>query len=166
LASAFADGAARAAATVLEGGGWESGGAPAYWPWIQALRSLVRTAGIDVRALLLPPRAHGTGAATLSGRNPGVPVDIAYRGSSARTPSEDSEHLAGRLPRGRRTQPVLPMLASTQPGQASETWYHLPADAAEVVVHHASAVSSSMAAGSSAVSRSNPRSQDAVSEAG
>jgi tetratricopeptide (TPR) repeat protein len=46
LVSAFADEAAGAGATVLEGGGWESGGAPAYWPWIQALRSLVRTSGI------------------------------------------------------------------------------------------------------------------------
>ena len=46
LASAFGDEAAGAGATVLEGSGWESGGAPAYWPWIQALRSLARLAGI------------------------------------------------------------------------------------------------------------------------
>jgi len=59
LVSAFADEAARAGATVLEGGGWESGGAPAYWPWIQALRSLVRTAGISV----VRPWAGAGGAA-------------------------------------------------------------------------------------------------------
>jgi predicted ATPase len=46
LLSAFGDEAARAEATVLEGSGWESGGAPAYWPWIQALRALLRVAGI------------------------------------------------------------------------------------------------------------------------
>ena len=46
LVAAFGDEAARAGATVLEGSGWESGGAPAYWPWIQVLRALVRVAGL------------------------------------------------------------------------------------------------------------------------
>jgi hypothetical protein len=40
LATAFADDAATAAARVTWGRAWEAGGAPAYWPWIEALRPL------------------------------------------------------------------------------------------------------------------------------
>jgi DNA-binding SARP family transcriptional activator len=48
-------------ATVLVGRSWEAGGAPAFWPWVQALRSYVRAA--DVEAL----RAElGTGAGELA----------------------------------------------------------------------------------------------------
>ncbi|HYZ11216.1 MAG TPA: AAA family ATPase, partial [Actinomycetota bacterium] len=32
---------------VLWGRCWEAGGAPAYWPWVQSLRSLVRTIGVE-----------------------------------------------------------------------------------------------------------------------
>jgi DNA-binding SARP family transcriptional activator len=48
-------------ARVLVGRCWEAGGAPAYWPWVQALRAAVR--GTDSAALL----AHlGAGAAQLA----------------------------------------------------------------------------------------------------
>ncbi|MHA6783060.1 ATP-binding protein [Pseudonocardia saturnea] len=43
--------------TVLWGGGWEAGGAPAYWPWTQVLRGLARERGIDPGADL-PRLAH------------------------------------------------------------------------------------------------------------
>src|SRR4051812_13454386 len=41
LAGAIADEAAAAGDTVLWGSAWDAGGAPPYWPWIQALRELV-----------------------------------------------------------------------------------------------------------------------------
>lgn len=40
LARSFADGAAAQGATVVWGRCWEGGGAPAYWPWVQVIRSL------------------------------------------------------------------------------------------------------------------------------
>ena len=62
LVTAFADEAAGRGATVLEGASWEAGGAPAYWPWTQVLRGLVRVRGADtVRSLAgadLPWLAH------------------------------------------------------------------------------------------------------------
>jgi tetratricopeptide (TPR) repeat protein len=41
LADEFAAEARNEGATVLWGRCWEAGGAPAYWPWVQALRALV-----------------------------------------------------------------------------------------------------------------------------
>lgn len=43
--------------TVLWGSGWEAGGAPAYWPWTQVLRGLLRTRGVDEGADV-PRLAH------------------------------------------------------------------------------------------------------------
>ncbi len=43
LAVELAVRAAEAGATVVWGRCWEAGGAPAFWPWIQALRELVRS---------------------------------------------------------------------------------------------------------------------------
>jgi tetratricopeptide (TPR) repeat protein len=42
LADAFAHKAEASGAKVLWGRCWEAGGAPAYWPWVQALRTYVR----------------------------------------------------------------------------------------------------------------------------
>jgi len=47
LADEIADAARASGATVLWGRCWEAGGAPAYWPWVQALRTLVRDAAPD-----------------------------------------------------------------------------------------------------------------------
>jgi tetratricopeptide (TPR) repeat protein len=64
LAAEFADRVAADGARVLIGRNWEAGGAPAYWPWVQALRSylreqpqdMVRHAGLGLAELvtLLP----------------------------------------------------------------------------------------------------------------
>src|SRR5919201_6395658 len=43
LAEAIVDEAAERGDTVLWGGAWEAGGAPPYWPWVQAIRELIRT---------------------------------------------------------------------------------------------------------------------------
>src|SRR4029453_19446648 len=42
---------------VLGGRCWEAGGAPAYWPWVQALRSLVRDADAGALRVRLGRRA-------------------------------------------------------------------------------------------------------------
>lgn len=44
LAAAFAEEAADGGALVTWGRAWEAGGAPAYWPWIEALRPLAAAA--------------------------------------------------------------------------------------------------------------------------
>jgi DNA-binding SARP family transcriptional activator len=45
------------AARVLVGRCWEAGGAPAYWPWTQALRAYVRESGATALAAQLGPGA-------------------------------------------------------------------------------------------------------------
>ena len=62
-------------ATVLLGRCWEAGGAPAYWPWIQALRAYVRACDAETLA-----EQAGAGAADLAqvvpelaDRLPGLP---------------------------------------------------------------------------------------------
>ncbi len=42
LAEAVADEAAEHGDSVLWGGAWDAGGAPAYWPWTQVIRELLR----------------------------------------------------------------------------------------------------------------------------
>lgn len=51
LVARAAEIASRRGSTVAWGRCWEVGGAPAYWPWIQALRTLVANLPTDVRAL-------------------------------------------------------------------------------------------------------------------
>src|SRR3954447_24708693 len=46
---------------VLWGRGWEDAGAPAYWPWIQSLRSLIRSTSRDELVRLL-----GAGASDIA----------------------------------------------------------------------------------------------------
>src|SRR5689334_21203193 len=43
LADAIVEEAAEQGTTVRWGSAWDGGGAPAYWPWVQAIRELVRT---------------------------------------------------------------------------------------------------------------------------
>jgi len=50
LAKEVADLAARREARVLWGHAWEGGGQPAYWPWVQILRSYVRSEDPEVLA--------------------------------------------------------------------------------------------------------------------
>ena len=47
LADALIERARARGAGVLIGRSWEAGGAPAYWPWIQALRAYLRDAGAE-----------------------------------------------------------------------------------------------------------------------
>lgn len=55
LAEELLDRAALQGAQTLLGRSWEAGGAPVYWPWIQALRPYVRTLGLaELRAQLGP----------------------------------------------------------------------------------------------------------------
>jgi predicted ATPase len=57
----FAAGIVEREARVLSGRCWESGGAPAYWPWVQCLRVLVRESEPDMLTSQL-----GAGAADLA----------------------------------------------------------------------------------------------------
>jgi class 3 adenylate cyclase/tetratricopeptide (TPR) repeat protein len=61
LADELATEAVRRGARVIWGRCWEAGGAPAYWPWVQALRSLIR----DLPPDRLRP-AFGPGGAELA----------------------------------------------------------------------------------------------------
>src|SRR5919199_3367995 len=45
LVRALAERAQAQGATVVTGRCWEGGGAPAYWPWVQVLRSVLRQQG-------------------------------------------------------------------------------------------------------------------------
>ena len=68
-------------ATVLWGRCWEAGGAPAYWPWVQALRTYVRDRDTrrapaarcrSARPRTPPPRRCETCSPTLRSPTPGV----------------------------------------------------------------------------------------------
>ena len=61
LADALVDRARRMGANAVAGRAWEAGGAPAYWPWIQALRAQIRET--EAEALL---DQLGDGAAALA----------------------------------------------------------------------------------------------------
>jgi len=50
LARVFVREAGADGALVLWGAGWEEGGAPPYWPWVQILRGYARQAGPDALA--------------------------------------------------------------------------------------------------------------------
>lgn len=67
LVDAFRPYAAAAGATWLWGAGWEDGGAPSYWPWVQVLRAAARTSSEEVTA-----RRDGLGPLGPSG--PGAPA--------------------------------------------------------------------------------------------
>ena len=52
LADELAEEARDRGARIIWGRCWEAGGAPAYWPWVQVLRSLIQAGdGVDVRAI-------------------------------------------------------------------------------------------------------------------
>jgi DNA-binding SARP family transcriptional activator/tetratricopeptide (TPR) repeat protein len=57
LADEFASRAKQRGANVLWGRCWEAGGAAAYWPWVQSLRSYLRGRDADVLSVLLGGRA-------------------------------------------------------------------------------------------------------------
>ncbi|HUG88400.1 MAG TPA: AAA family ATPase, partial [Actinomycetota bacterium] len=67
LADELSELARERGATVLWGRCWEAGGAPAYWPWVQSLRSLIRVVEpSDLRSLV------STGGADLAQMLPEV----------------------------------------------------------------------------------------------
>src|SRR6478609_1789205 len=60
LAEALAARAHERGARVLVGRCWEAGGAPAYWPWVQALRTHTDTPAVELTAFF-PELAEATG---------------------------------------------------------------------------------------------------------
>ena len=90
LADELAARAREQGASVHWGLGWEAGGAPAYWPWVQSLRSLTRspggsaaarmTAGAGELAQLLPELVDPGAEATPGHSRPAVaPSDDRFR---------------------------------------------------------------------------------------
>jgi AAA ATPase domain len=57
LARAFVERAAGRGASWSWGTCWDGGGAPAYWPWVQVVRSLARSEGVETLRALLGPGA-------------------------------------------------------------------------------------------------------------
>ncbi|HET7677214.1 MAG TPA: AAA family ATPase [Candidatus Limnocylindrales bacterium] len=111
LVDALADEAA-ATATILWGRSWEAGGAPAYWPWVQAMRGLVSAAGGDATRLERLATEAGAAVAQL------LPELARYASGAPQPPSGDEEgarfHLfdaAARLLRAAATErPLLLVL--------------------------------------------------------
>src|SRR6185436_16722222 len=60
LANEFANEAGERGARVTWGRAWEVGGAPAYWPWIEAMRPLAALTGLasDTERARIAPLAH------------------------------------------------------------------------------------------------------------
>ena len=97
-------------ARVLVGRAWEAGGAPAYWPWVQSLRSL---AGDMTDDDLRP--ALGGGGAELAGLLP--EVRERFPGLESRLESDPEvarfrlfEGVSSLLRRAARTRPILLVL--------------------------------------------------------
>lgn len=85
LAEELSDRAAHEGASVVWGRCWEAGGAPAYWPWIQILRALLRGADALRLEQELGPRARYLShllpeLATRGGVKPELPPLDAERG--------------------------------------------------------------------------------------
>jgi AAA ATPase domain len=75
LARAFARETSGDGALVLWGSGWEDGGAPPYWPWVQILREYDRRAGVAVA------EAAGSHAAGLGQLLPELGAEAGQAGS-------------------------------------------------------------------------------------
>lgn len=93
-------------AVVLWGTCWEGGGAPAYWPWVQVVRSWMREAGVSLADL-------GAHASDLAPILPEVPAGASStdRGDSAeRDRFRLFDALAEVLLRGTEGQPILVVL--------------------------------------------------------
>ncbi len=89
LSEAVARHAQERGAAVMVGRCWESGGAPAYWPWVQALRGHVRAA--DPQALRVQVGTDGPELAPL------LPELAAIVPEGAGTPAPDTEGARFRL---------------------------------------------------------------------
>jgi predicted ATPase len=119
LAEQFVVHVAEQEARVLSGHCWESGGAPAYWPWVQCLRVLVRESEPGVLATQL-----GVGAADLAEI---VPELREYGLDLPRPLSADAEGLRFRLfdavstllREEARTKPIVLVLEDLHAADAS-----------------------------------------------
>ncbi len=108
LAEELAAAAAGSGALVLWGRCWEGGGAPAYWPWIQAIRALLP--GLDAAAL----RRHlGSGAARLAQLLPELRETLPGLPQSPAPSPIDSEH--ARFPLFDAAVTFLKNVAGAQP---------------------------------------------------
>ena len=105
LAATFARRARGQGAQVAWGGAWEEGGAPPYWPWVQALRSIERDAGAAALA-----EAAGPGAGLLAQLVPslGTPPSASADAAGARLALFDA--VTTTLDRAARGAPLVVLL--------------------------------------------------------
>jgi eukaryotic-like serine/threonine-protein kinase len=110
LADEFSVLAAGDGASVLWGRCWEAGGAPAYWPWTQSIRSLLRHLDADALAGYV-----GDGGAHLTQvlpelrlQMPGLPEPPAASSETARFQLFDA--VSGFLDRAARDRPLVLIL--------------------------------------------------------
>ena len=110
LARQLADRAARRGVAVAWGTCWDGVGAPAYWPWVQVVRTLTRRADLDALR-----DGIGDGAPWIVGLLPELEATL---GPPARTSELDSDQgrfrlfdaLAGLLAAAARRRPLLLVL--------------------------------------------------------
>lgn len=110
LAQEFADSARQQGAAVLWGRCWEGDGAPAFWPWVQIIRTLVQQCDADSLA-----KDMGRGAAHIAHVVPEVCEQLPHVST---TTGMDSEHarfrffdsLTSWLKRAAKQQPLLLIL--------------------------------------------------------
>jgi hypothetical protein len=105
LARAFARAAGTDGAVVLWGSAWEDGGAPPYWPWVQALRSYGLHAGPEALA-----EAAGPQAAVLSQVLPELGVAPAPAGPASGARFALFEAVCAVLDRASRSAPLVVIL--------------------------------------------------------
>ncbi|MEW2442321.1 ATP-binding protein [Micromonospora marina] len=110
LVSAAADEARRGGALVLGAACWDSDTAPDYWPWVQVLRRLARSAD-DPRGVR---EAAGAGLAALLGEHPAgdtiEPDDAAEQGDAGRAEFDRHDAVTAALVAVAQHRPVTVVL--------------------------------------------------------
>jgi DNA-binding SARP family transcriptional activator len=110
LADELANQAVRRGAQLLAGRSWEAGGAPAFWPWVQALRTLVRERDPERLRSELGARAPDLAQLLPELREllPGLPEPLSPDSEGARFRLFDA--VASLLRAAAETQPLLLVL--------------------------------------------------------
>jgi DNA-binding NarL/FixJ family response regulator len=119
LADELAEIGAARAVQVLWGRCWEAGGAPAYWPWTQSLRGLVRNADTASLQVLV-----AGGGADLAQLLPDIRERLAGLPELEPAPPEAArfrlfDHVSGFIARAAEAEPVLLVLEDLHAADAS-----------------------------------------------
>lgn len=118
LVEEVARAAAARGAWLLDGRCWEAGGAPAFWPWVQALRGLTRELGAAAVAELLGARAEAL-APLLPELAPGGAAWAAGAQDAEQARFQVLEAAAGLLLEASRRAPLVVTLEDLHAADAS-----------------------------------------------